>query len=250
MVSEKARLFRAIKSEASITLEAFFNEHRDKITYPITDSFKTLEALGALIVSFETDDALSGFQSNKNGFPCIFVNSAHGLGRQNFSLWHEFYHFYTGEQSSLSYWKEAQSDPVEQKADYFAGAVLMPEIEVKALLESYQVRNVKYITNKHIIKMQHYFHVSYNAMVTRLIQIFPDTNLYSRYGLGKSREKLKETTEQLGLDMTYETPTNDVYISPTFFEDLEKNIDENRIASEASSEILNLIESKVSEYGE
>lgn len=248
MVSDKDKLFIDIRNEASTTIEAFFNEHGDKITYPIIDSFKTLEALGALIVSFKTEDDLSGFQSNKNGFPCIFVNSAHGLGRQNFSLWHEFYHFYTGEQSSLSYWNEELSDPVEQKADYFAGSVLMPEDEIMTYLKKHDINDIQYIKNTDIIQMQHYFHVSYNAMVTRLIQVFPHVNLYSRYGLGKKKEKLKETTEQLGLEMTYETSTNDIYISPTFFEDLEKNIDENRVSSEVSSEILNLIESKVSEY--
>lgn len=213
----------------------------------VENTFKILEEqLGYFILRFPSEDSdLSGFHIEKSGIHCIYINSCHTLGRQIFSAWHECYHAING-QVSLSFISKLDKDIEEYKAECFASCILMPERLVKLFIIQNNI-NLNYISHHDIIKMQHYFGVSYSAMVRRLIQLFPENKntLQNRYALGqKSKEKeLEQKTLQAGFDTALIKPTNDIYVSHKFIEDIQFNLKDGRISQEKAMSLIKLIQS-------
>lgn len=236
---------KKITEEVSNTIETFFYDK--KLRYPFENSFTVLEELGCLIYGAPLESDISGFYNVKAGIPCIYINTAHSLGRQNFSAWHEFYHHISGETSSISYIQDGKKDVVEEKADLFAGMILMPSNLIEEQLKKLNVYDPKYTSYDHIIKMQHYFKVSYSAIVKRLIQLYPDANLNNRFGIAnkKRSQELIEKTIALGFSTALITPTNDIYLSPTFFDDLDFNLTHGRISEEKVEEVIQKINGKI-----
>jgi Zn-dependent peptidase ImmA (M78 family) len=238
---DKKELYRSIIPIAEEFRKSFLNEDQ-----PIENSIETLEQLGYLIVKFPTDDLLSGFHINKSGFDCVFINSIHSKGRQYFSAWHECYHAYTGEGGGLSLTSNNEYDAIEFKADSFASCVLMPEKQVRRYVKHNRI-NLKYVRYEQLIRMQHYFQVSYSALITRLIQVFPEykDTLISRYAIGRINRRsdlLKETEKLIG-DTSLICPTNEVYVSQRLYSNLEFNLQNDRISLDKANSILELIES-------
>ncbi|EGC93281.1 putative toxin-antitoxin system, toxin component [Turicibacter sp. HGF1] len=213
----------------------------------ISNPFQLLEKKGFFILKFPSkDDNLSGFHIRKSGIDCIYINSAQTLGRQYFSVWHEYYHAVTGEGSSLSFHGERELDEIEFKAECFAGCLLMPEELVKEYLKNKRITNLKYIRYTEIIAMQNYFKVSFQAIIKRLIQIFPEfeNDLKKRYSLSKKERysELIKLTEECHGDVRLITKTNDVYLSKQFFDDMEANFIHQRISPEKMKSLLVLLE--------
>lgn len=213
----------------------------------VENTFKILEEqLGYFILKFPSKDSdLSGFHIKKSGIHCIYINSSHTLGRQIFSAWHECYHA-INDQSGLSFLSKSDKDIEEYKAECFAGCILMPENLVKLYIAKKSIK-LDYISYDDIIKMQHYFGVSYKAMVTRLIQLFPENKgtLKKRYALSSplKEKELEARTLQAGFDTALIRPTNDFYVSHKFIEDIQFNLKNNRISYEKAISLINLIES-------
>lgn len=219
----------------------------------VENTFKILEEqLGFFVLKFPSKDSnLSGFHIEKSGIHCIYINSSHTLGRQIFSAWHECYHAING-QSSLSFLSKLNKDIEEYKAECFAGCILMPENLVRHYIAQKAI-NLDYISYDDIIRMQHYFGVSYKAMVTRLIQLFPQSKntLQKRFVLGekyKSKE-LEQRTLQAGFETALIKPTNDFYVSHKFIEDIQFNLKNNRISQEKAMSLIRLIESMGGNHG-
>ncbi|CUM95464.1 Domain of uncharacterised function (DUF955) [Turicibacter sanguinis] len=213
----------------------------------IESPFKLLENRGFFILKFPSkDESLSGFHIKKSGIDCIYINSSHTLGRQYFSVWHEYYHAITGEANSLSFYQERGLDEIEFKAECFAGCILMPEDLVKGYLENKRIKNLKYIRYTELIEMQNYFKVSYQAIIRRLIQIFPEfeDDLKKRYSLSKKERhsELVTLTQECQGDVRLITRTNDVYLSKQFFDDIEANFIHQRISSQKMKSLLRLLE--------
>jgi len=212
----------------------------------VENTFNILEEqLGYFILKFPSKDSdLSGFHIEKSGIHCIYINSSHTLGRQVFSAWHECYHAING-QVSLSFISKLDKDIEEYKAECFASCILMPEKLVR-LFVAYNSINPYYISYSDIIKMQHYFGVSYSATVTRLIQLFPQSKntLQRRYALvQKSKDKeLEKRTLQAGFNTDLIKPTNDIYVSQKFIEDIQFNLKDGRISQEKAMSLIKLIE--------
>lgn len=213
----------------------------------IKDTIRVLEEqLGYFILKFPSkDENLSGFHIEKSGVHCIYVNSGHPLGRQFFSAWHECYHAING-QISVSLTDKINKDIEEFKAECFAGCILMPEGIMRQYI-IYNSINLDYLSYIDIIKMQHFFGVSYSAMITRLIQLFPQYThkLQPRYALGKRARKkeLEENTLQANCSINLIKPTNDFYVSHKFFENIQFNLKNERISQEKAMSLINLIES-------
>lgn len=240
-----------LMNEVSSIATEFINE---KLVgkYPIANSFETLEQLGFFIVSFPANnDDLSGLHINKSGFDCIFVNGDHSLGRQYYSAWHECYHAYTGEESSISF-QSVKNDPIEFKAEYFASLVLMPVNEVRKYIINSGI-NLNYLSHIQLIRMQYYFGVSYSAMLRRLIELYPvhKPKLGTHYNLGSvsKHESLRSKTIEACGDTRLIMPTKGLYISESFFEDLKFNVKENRISESKAHSVISLIESVGTLYG-
>ena len=235
------------KHELYLQIEPIAREARERIidcNSIIHDSFKLLEQQGFFIVGFPAqDDKLSGFHAEKSNIHFIYINTAQDLGRQYFSLWHEYYHIYTGEKSDISLTNNRDCDEIEYKAECFAGCILMP----KELVDRYLKNNgidIFWLRHTDLIKMYTYFGVSYNAMLTRLIQLFPVCkNLNKLYGLStpKRREDfIAKIRENQGNESLIH-PTNRLYISPRFFEDLQFNVENNRVSAQRVEGIINML---------
>ncbi|GMB00095.1 ImmA/IrrE family metallo-endopeptidase [Pelosinus sp. IPA-1] len=211
------------------------------------------EQLGYFVLKFPSaEDKLSGFHIMKSGYHCIYINSAHVLGRQNFSLWHECYHAYAN-QVSISMEGEAKNDINEYKADCFASCILMPEVLIREYVAEKGI-NIAYAKYDQLIQMQHFFGVSYSAMITRMIQLFPEhkEDLNVRYALSRKHrhQEFLEKTKRLGLDTALIEPTNEVYFSPRFFEDVKFNLSEGRITQDKCSMLIEMVERLGNHHGQ
>ena len=123
------------------------------------------------LVYYPMGDSLSGMcikGTNKNNV--IAVNSAMSLGRQRFSLAHEFFHLrYDDSMSSVCGKIIGDGKDIEKEADIFASYFLIPaaELESKALQLAAKHEDGK-LSLDDIIRLEQYFRVSHQAMVIRL----------------------------------------------------------------------------------
>lgn len=243
----KSSISKERRRELYLQIEPIAQKARESIidcNSVIEDSFKLLEQQGFFIVGFPAkDDKLSGFHAEKSNIHFIYVNTAHDLGRQYFSMWHEYYHIYTGEKSDVSLLDNRDSDEIEYKAECFAGCILMPKNLVDRYLKINGI-DVNWLSHANLIKMYTYFGVSYNAMLTRLIQLYPYCKkLHSLYGLSKPgrKDELIFKIRENGGNESLMHPTNRLYISPKFFENLQFNIENNRISNQKVDGIIEML---------
>lgn len=241
--AEKTKLYEEVYPVALKFRRSFVRD--DEV---IKDTFKTIEQLGFLLMRFPAIDgntSLSGFTIYKNPYHCIYINTRQNLGRQYTSAWHECYHIYTGEGSGMSYVKDIKQDPIEYKADVFAGLILMPDKLVKTYIEKNSI-NLKYLSYEDIIRMQNYFRVGYSAMLTRIRQVYPEyeKSLCNRYSIASKSQiaRLTEKTNAVQGDLSLINATNEIYIPDSFFDNIEFNLREKRISKEKAYGLLKVIE--------
>lgn len=243
--SEKERLFNEVIPIAAELRKSFINNFD-----VIKDSFQTIEHLGYLLIRFPAQDGnqdISGFHIKKGNVKCIYINTNQNLGRQFFSVWHEFYHAETGDGTGISYVKASEVDPSEFKADAAAGYILMPDNLIRSYIQENYI-TFPYISYKQIIEMQNYFRVGYGAVVQRLIYVYPEhrETLSKRFALSRNtpeqRKKMENEVKNAGGDIKLITATKDIYIPKSFFDDLEFNMKNERISHEKAFNILKYVE--------
>ncbi|BDG81246.1 hypothetical protein BSF_29750 [Bacillus subtilis] len=246
-MSELTRERKNILSKESAQIASKYRRSLVHENEPIKDTFGILENLGFFIVKFPAHDDLSGFHIKKSNYDFIFINSAHSLGRQYFSAWHEYYHAISGEESGISLSGEGFKDEDEFKADCFASNILLPKKLIYQYLKSQNITNVDHITYYELITMQNYFRVSYGALITKLKLLFPDckNSLNEKKELGsiENKEKLLKLTIEYNGDTSLIKPTNDLYITPKFYKRLEENYQDGRVSEEKVQQLLGFLES-------
>lgn len=144
---------------------------------------KNIEKL--TLVYYPMGDNLSGMCiKGESGDNVIAVNSAMSLGRQRFSLAHEFYHMHYDENMvSVCGRKIGDGKEIEKEADIFASYFLMPaaELESKAAQLAEQ-HDDKKLTLDDLIRIEQYFGVSHQAAVIRLKDsIYMDRSWVERF---------------------------------------------------------------------
>lgn len=185
---------------------------------PILDMFTLLESQGILLVKSPINrDGLSAiFLRNNSGF-IIFINSSKTLGHQYFSAAHELYHYeynkeMTGQICNTALFSKNKSEN-ERKADYFAVHFLMPETTIRRYVKDLARDGRLSISD--IIKLQHYFKVSYAAMVIRLKELdLIELDQYNKF----MEERIVARSKSLGYNPQLSLPTNDKYISPEYIQ--------------------------------
>ena len=124
------------------------------------------------IVYYPLGENLSGMCiKGQRGNNLIAINSAMTLGRQRFSLGHEFYHlFYDDTTISCCAKKIDFGKEIERSADMFASYFLMPDV---ALVEMAKRLVGKHpdplLTLEDVIRVEQFFGVSHQAAVYRLL---------------------------------------------------------------------------------
>lgn len=229
--------------------ENFKKKYPSAVVSPMKDSIKRIESLGIFVLISAASDDVSGFCMTIGEDTFIFVNKHHNLARQTFSLWHEVYHWFTGDTGAISLIGEYKNNEVEFCADYFSSLILIDDAVLHEELSNmgYPPKNPKFIYNDEIIQLQHIFGISYSAMVTKLIERFPQANLSKRYGLGSPRrsEELISKTLALGLNTDLIKPGNKTYISSELFILLQALYKEDKISYKRLSGILEFIEKEL-----
>jgi Zn-dependent peptidase ImmA (M78 family)/DNA-binding XRE family transcriptional regulator len=186
----------------------------------IDDLTKVLEDHGFLIVNmdFETKgiDGI-GILTEKNN-AIIFMDKSLPSDRYRLSLPHEVFHILKHVRKSIS----ADRD-VEKEAFLFAGALLMPEKEIKKDLEK--------LTLEKLADLKRYWKVSMGAIIMRakaLGCLSQDQYEYLWRKMNKEGYKKKEPTE---LDFPKEQPMLLKEIIDTYLNDPELHYSEQELAA-------------------
>lgn len=204
---------------------------------PISDIFNLVESLGILLTAKPLEESnISAFFMHYKENYLFFVNSAHSLGRQHFSIAHELYHYYfdenlTGNICNTFKFKN-QRNRSEKLADYFAVHFLMP---TDGVLKYFDMIGSENINIQKVIKAQNYFKVSFKAMLLRLRVLGLISN--EEY---KSMDEthLHSTFAKFGYTTDLIEPTNKTYIPQNYIEVLTENFEESKISSKAYNEYL------------
>lgn len=126
---------------------------------------------GLTLVFYQMGEKLSGMCVKGSDTNCtIGINSGMSIGRQRFSLAHEFYHmFFDKTNVSLCGKNIGGGKQIEKEADIFASYFLMPNDELTKKVKSYTEKRIdKKLALDDIIRLEQYFGVSHQATVLRL----------------------------------------------------------------------------------
>lgn len=236
-----------LRSEIEQIAQDFRRAYNNICEAPIPNSFRAAEELGFFVVSAAAPNELSGFTTTIDNKSMIVVNSNHPLGRQNYSIWHEIYHWYTGDGLEVSLMDNIEYNETEFKAEAFASEILLEKKSLERELNSlgYKSLNkssVKYLKNEDIVILQNRFNVSYRAMLTRIIAISDNQDLRTRYGIASNQGKIIQFNIKCGFNGDLEKPTPKPYISDSLFKYLTLNLEKGRISSSYVEEFLEFIE--------
>ena len=231
-----------LAKEVREIVEKFYKEFPQFKNKIIPDSFEAAEELGFFIVATKAPFQLSGFTTSYGDYHLLALNSRHTKARQNYSIWHEIYHWYTGDGKEVSLSKQAEYVEAEYKAEYFAACILINEEVLKNKVSKLLMGYKNHLTNKDIFTLAHEFNSSVISMLRRIIEVTGDRSLWSRVKNIQDNEFLICKYKEFGLSTDLELPTNSTYISPSLFEYLSHNLKDNRISESRVELIVKCIE--------
>jgi len=114
------------------------------------------------IIKKKLKGKISGMCSKKFDVAAIVINSTYSLGRQNFTLAHEYYHILHDNDFSK------QSDIKEKSANKFASFFLMPKEALEYQLMERKIEKKDQIDIKDVLYFSNFFQISYLAVLVRL----------------------------------------------------------------------------------
>ena len=234
-----------LSKEVDVVVENFMKEY-SWIKNPIVDSYETIEKLGFFIIGKRVNNNISGFQINIGDYKCIFINRSHVKARQYQSLWHEVYHWYTGEKGYISKINDIEYNKKEFNAENIASKILINRSLLKE--KAYELRsNIKYLSILDLIKLQNYFNASYMNIAVSLNELFRENFNKSLFNKGKyeNQDELIKIAIQNELDYSLLTPSKTDYISPTFISDLQQNYIDNKINEGYVNKVLDFLEKEL-----
>ena len=123
------------------------------------------------IIYYPLGKKLSGMcVKGQSGNNVIAINSSMTLGRQNFTMAHEFYHLFYDENKFTICVKALDKKPENEiAADFFASCFLMPVLAMKKFLKDLKSHaSDNKITLEDIIHIEQFFGVSHQATIYRL----------------------------------------------------------------------------------
>lgn len=183
---------------------------------------------------------LSGMCVKGDSGNCIIaINSAMSLGRQRYSLAHEFYHmYYDVAMVSLCAKKIGSGKDIEKKADFFASFFLMPADELEKKSNEFASRNNDHkLTLDDIIRIEQHFGVSHQAAVIRLKDSpYLNQRLVNKYLTSGVRHK----AEMMGYDskLYLPLPAEKQYKTYGLYIDQANRLLQNELISDGKYEEL------------
>ncbi|MVZ60803.1 ImmA/IrrE family metallo-endopeptidase [Sphingobacterium humi] len=157
--------------------------------------FKSLlSKLNVITVFRDLSAEFSGMALKVEENRFILINSAHSLGKQHFTICHELYHLFVQENFSSMVCNVGQFNSAlgeEFNADRFASILLMPESAIKELIPDQELSKDK-IQLHTVLKLEHYFSCSRNALLYRLKSLDLITSkIYDQYQINIKSNAVK-----------------------------------------------------------
>lgn len=208
-------------------------------------NFKSLLLkLNVLTLYRPLSDSFSGMSlKSPGGERFMLINSNQPRCRQHFTIAHELYHLYIEECPHPHNCEvEGAKSESEQCADAFALLFLIPYKGLLQMIPSAELTSRK-ISLATVIRLEHYFSVSRQAILNRLV----DTKFISRM----EREKLLSipvisSAREYGYDTSLYKSGNENLIIGDFGEKARKLYDDEKISEGHYRELLN----KIGIYGD
>lgn len=208
---------------------------------PINDIFLLIESLGIILFKkpFESKNLSALFMKDSKNYIMV-INSNKTLGHQIYSAAHELSHFFfdkaiKGGVCSVN----SSKAEIEVLADKFAEFLLMPDETVIQELDK-KLSGGKEIDVFDIIYLQHYFRVSWQAILIKLKSLgyIKDINVYNNIGITK-------LTAALGYDTNLVSFTKEKYVSKKYLEKTLKCYNAYEISEKRLEEYLNDVDIKI-----
>ena len=175
---------------------------------------------------------------SKDGKRFMLINSNTKRGRQHYTIAHELYHLYYDENPKPHICTETESKDVQEKnANKFASSLLMPREGVLQLKPEQEILSRR-ISLPTVLKLEHYFGVSWSSMLFRL----NDLNLMTSQQVENYRYySPTEIARQYGFDTAlYESGNENLIIGD--YGVMARELFEKEIITEGEyDEAMNLI---------
>lgn len=169
----------------------------------------------------------------------MLINSNQPQGRQHFTIAHELYHLYiedkpTPHKCNPGY---GSKNLTEQCADMFASSLLMPEAGICQLIPETELKT-KNISIATVLKLEHYFSVSRQALLYRLLNI----GLIAESTRSKLAEAgVKYSARCFGYDTALYEPANEGLVIGDFGEKARHLFEQEKISESHYIELLHKI---------
>jgi Zn-dependent peptidase ImmA (M78 family) len=122
-------------------------------------------------VFYPMGEHLSGMCVKGGSNAVIAINSTMSVGRQRFSMAHEFFHLYYDEQlTSICAKKIGTGKEKENQADQFATYLLMPPDALADMIKRIKKNEMDRLSVKNTVRLEQHFGVSRQAILFRLIE--------------------------------------------------------------------------------
>ncbi|MFD2370757.1 ImmA/IrrE family metallo-endopeptidase [Brevibacillus sp. GCM10020057] len=231
----------ALKLNIQLSAREFAKQTRDRLGISIhepLDIIHTLEREGILVFQIK-NLGTAGFVRIFSQKKAIFVNASESLGRQLYTMAHEYCHLLR-DLETVKKWKEI---PEEEKAhqmkvlEYFAfkfaDYFLMPEEAVAKYMLDYNIADFSRVTISDIIRIQHHFQLSFRQTIRMLnkFMILSDKQheSFKEYSTKDDPERLIKVTREAGYPIQLISPLPTSRIPAKFMQALTDNIRHHRL---------------------
>lgn len=219
----------------------------------IFDVFDILENECILIRKPLKTTEISGFTTYIEGSFIVFLNSTYTLGHERFSGAHELGHLVLHSDQLLKESLLNKDHLIEQEATLFAVEFLMPTAGVEEIFHKIVGVIPKQVNVKHVIRMHHYFNVSFKAMLKRLVYLnLCDISLYENlceYCSLEKAELLQELTRKEGYSCGLIEKSLSQYVSREYEEIIKRNYESGKISYKRLEFLLDFIGRDPFDYG-
>ena len=185
--------------------------------------------LGIVCVYKELSGKFSGMSIKVGENKFVLINSSHPIGRQNFTICHEFYHLFIEEHfksHTCIAGEFNKQDLTEYDADSFASFLLMPEDGILDLIPYTELKKKNLITLPTFLRLEQYFVCSRTALLYRLKSLgLIDIDKYEGYKYDVSKEAIKH-----GFDPSLYMPGNKDLVLGDYGEIAKKLFDTEKIS--------------------
>lgn len=191
------------------------------------------------LVYYPMGNNISGMCLKDKDDNCVIaINSLMTLGRQRFSLAHEFYHYYyDNNMMNICSKIVGSGEENEKKADAFAAYLLMPRTALYEKVESLKGKTNNKLNLQDIIKIEQYFKVSHQTALYQLLNCrFITKNEFEQY----MNVYVRREAELMGFDSDLYRPTIDSkqYYTYGKYLDLTKQMLDKGLISDGKYEEL------------